>query len=41
VFQVQAIVTDQQGTMLTLSHNLQYNKEVPFVKFVEAPQATI
>jgi transcription initiation factor IIF auxiliary subunit len=40
VFQIQAVVTDQQGTMLTLSHDLQYNKEFPSVKFVEAPQAT-
>jgi len=33
IFRVQAIVTDRQGAMVTLSHDLQYSKEFPGVKF--------
>ena len=38
LFRVQAIVTDQDGNMVTLTHDLQYNKEfkAPNVKFVAA-----
>ena len=38
LFQVQAIVTDREGNMFTLSHELQYDKEfkAPDVKFVAA-----
>lgn len=38
LFRVQAIVTDRDGNMITLSHDLQYDKEfkAPDVKFVAA-----
>lgn len=38
LFRIQAIVTDREGNMLTISHDLQYNKEFSAsdVKFVAA-----
>ena len=38
LFRVQAIVSDREGNMFTLSHDLRYNKEfsAPDVKFVPA-----
>ncbi len=33
LFRVQAIVTDRDGNMLTLTHNLQYSSEFPKVTF--------
>ena len=33
LFRVQAIVSDQEGNMLTLTHDLQYDKEFPGVTF--------
>jgi len=38
LFRVQGIVTDLDGNMITLSHDLQYNKQfsAPDVKFVAA-----
>ena len=36
LFRVQAIVTDRQGNMFTLSHDLQYNSQFPEVKFTAA-----
>jgi hypothetical protein len=33
LFRVQAIVTDRDGNMLTLTHDLQYNKEFSDVTF--------
>jgi transcription initiation factor IIF auxiliary subunit len=36
LFRVQAIITDRQGEMVTLSHDLQYSKEFPEVKFAAA-----
>src|SRR6266852_4678341 len=36
LFRVQAVITDRQGGMVTLSHDLQYSKEFPEVKFAAA-----
>lgn len=36
LFRVQAIVTDRQGDMITLAHDLQYSKEFQEVKFAAA-----
>jgi len=36
LFRVQAIITDSQGSMTTLAHDLEYNKEFPDVKFIAA-----
>ena len=36
LFRVQAIVTDHQGNMVTLSHDLQYSKDFPSARFVAA-----
>jgi transcription initiation factor IIF auxiliary subunit len=36
LFRVQAIVADSDGNMLTLTHDLQYDKEFPDFKFAAA-----
>lgn len=36
LFRVQAIVTDREGNMVTLTHDLQYSKEFPDVTFTAA-----
>jgi transcription initiation factor IIF auxiliary subunit len=36
LFRVQAIVTDRDGNMFTLTHDLQYDKEFPEVTFAAA-----
>jgi hypothetical protein len=36
LFRVQAIVADRDGNMVTLTHDLQYDKEFPDVKLVPA-----
>jgi len=36
LFRVQVIVSDSEGGMVTLTHDLQYNREFPEVKFAAA-----
>jgi len=36
LFRVQAIVSDSEGGMVTLTHDLQYDREFPLVKFAAA-----